>query len=54
MPETAIDPAITDKEALKQHFAEQVHYFLIENDFNDGPTLEDLIDEFLDAYEKVR
>lgn len=44
-----INTPITDESILIQHFASKIAYFIIENDFGDGPTLEDLLNEMLEC-----
>lgn len=45
---------ITIKEELKQTFAEKAATLIMENAPDGGQKLDNLIDEFLDAYEKLR
>lgn len=44
---------ITERESLIKKFTDNLYYFIIDNDFNDGPMVEDLAREFLDAYDTM-
>lgn len=43
-----------NKEELIKHFANKIYYFIIDNDINDGPGLDDLLEEFIDCYDQMK